>query len=575
MSDNETTKSGRTDDSGSSLSRRRFLTGAVKASVGGAAALTGLSAGEAQAEEIRWDDQVDVIVIGAGASGLPACIAARDAGAAVLVVEHHFDIGGIAIMSGGAIAFGGGNRLQKEAGQKDSPELRFTGLTHPLQHRFADANLVRRYCDEMVATFDFLEANGVNFDRHGTDVPSEYETGVASATQVRPHEWPVRVSVVSHDQGRNGSGIVRPLELSARDKGVKFLLSNTLTDIYREQPFSGRVTGVRVEEVDRWFQPTRRSLNIQARMGVIICSGGHGHNVGFRTMFDPRLTEEYQWHGQNTAPANAVPSIAAMKIGAALGSTGNETQAGTGVGIDKGRWGVRDNYVRGAQTPESATFFRHRATGLVASWMDCILVKENGRRFWDETDDSDDGYFAHALQPTGVPGKLLGGGPVWAIFDQDAVERNKYGTGYPDVDRAGGYFFSGETLEELAGQLIHNFYQLRPLPGDVLRQTVERFNRFVDTGTDEDFGRKDLPHKIQTPPFYAAWSTPVLHDSYTGLRVNSNCQILDMAGREIPGLYCAGESAGGIKQHGLGRCIVTGRVAGMECVRAASKAPRL
>ena len=575
MGDKKTAKTARSEKSDASVSRRRFLGGAVKAGVGGAAALTGLSAREAQAEEIRWDGEVDVIVIGAGASGLPACIAARDSGAEVLVVEHHFDVGGIAIMSGGAIAFGGGNRLQKEAGQHDSPDLRFTGLTDPIEHRFTDAYLVRRYCDEMVATFDFLEANGVNFDRHGTEVPSEYETGVVSPTQVRPHEWPVRVSVVSHDQGRNGSGIVRPLELSARDKGVEFLLSHTLTDIYREQPYSGRVTGVRVEEVDRWFQPTRRALNLRARMGVIICSGGHGHNVAFRTMFDPRLTEEYQWHGQNTAPANAAPSIAAMKIGAAIGSAGNETQSGTGVRANKGRWGVRDNYVRGAQTPESATFFRHRATGLLASWEDCILVKENGRRFWDETDNSQDGYFAHALQPTGVPGKLLGGGPVWAIFDQDAVERQGYGTGYPDVDRAGGYFFSGETLEELAGQLIRNFYQLRPMPADVLRETVERFNSFVDTGTDEDFGRMDLPYKVQTPPFYAAWSTPVLHDSYTGLRVNSNCQVVDLTGREVPGLYCAGESQGGIKQHGLGRCITTGRVAGMECVSAASKTPRL
>jgi len=111
------------------------------------------------------------------------------------------------------------------------------------------------------------------------------------------------------------------------------------------------------------------------------------------------------------------------------------------------------------------------------------------------------------------------------------------------------------------------------MPGDALRQTVERFNGFVDTGTDADFGRKELPHKIQTPPFYAAWATPALHDSYTGLRVNANCQVVDLAGREISGLYCAGESAGGIKQHGLGRCITTGRVAGMECVRAASKKP--
>ena len=82
------------------LSRRGFLrTGAI-AGIGSAAALSGVAPAAADRDEgIRWDAETDVLVIGAGASGLPACIAARDAGAEVLVVEHHFDIGGIAIMS--------------------------------------------------------------------------------------------------------------------------------------------------------------------------------------------------------------------------------------------------------------------------------------------------------------------------------------------------------------------------------------------------------------------------------------------------------------------------------------------
>ena len=552
------------------LSRRDFFKRGAAAGLG-AAALTGAGVASARAGEggeISWDVETDVIVIGAGASGLPAAITARDAGAEVIVVEHHFEAGGIAVMSGGNIAIGGGNRLQTAVGQQDSPDQVFARISRPFQERFANRYLVRRYVDEQVEAFDFLEANRVNFDWHGTDVPNESGPGVTSETQVRPHEWPVRVSVVSHDRGRNGSGIVRPLEVSARDKGVEFLLSHTLIDIYREQPFAGKVTGVRVEQVDRWFQPMHRFLNIRARKGVIICSGGHGHNVAFRTMFDPRLTEEYQWHGQNTAVANAAPSIAAMKVGAALGSTGNETQDGTGNAPDTGRWGTRDNYVRGAQTPESDTFFRHRATGLDATWEECILVKENGKRFTDEVDSEEADYMARAMEPTGVPGKLMGGGPVWAIFDQGTVDRQGYGTGYPDVDRAGGYFFSGETLEELATQVIHNIYQLRPMPGDVLKATVEQFNSYVESGTDADFGRTAMPFKIETPPFYAAWATPVLHDSYTGLRGDANCQVVDLAGQPIPGLYVAGESLGGIKQHGLGRCIVTGRIAAKELVKA-------
>src|SRR5262249_47401448 len=162
----------------------------------------------------------------------------------------------------------------------------------------------------------------------------------------------------------------------------------------------------------------------------------------------------------------------------------------------------------------------------------------------------------------GVPNKRNGGGPIWAIFDSAAVEREKWSTTYPAVDRGGGYFFSGATLEELAAQLTRNIYQKRPMPGDALRSTVERFNSFLVSRKAADFERPSPPHKFEKPPFFAAWATPCLHDSYTGLRTDANCQVMDMHGRLIPGLYCAGESQGGIKGHGLGRCLVTGRVAG-------------
>jgi urocanate reductase len=556
-------------DSESNVDRRRFLSGGAAAGVSVAAAVASSAATAAPAKDIVWDREVDIVVIGAGVSGLPAAIAARDQGAEVLVVEHHFDVGGIAIMSGGDIRIGGGNRLQKAAGINETADDVFKLWTDPLRHRFADAELVRRFADENVATFDFLEANGLNFDLPGTEVPGEGKPGLTRTPGVRPHEWPIRTDKLALDQNRNGSGIVRPLELSARDKGVEFLLSHTLNTIHREQPFAGRVLGVTIETVDRWFQPQHRFLNIRARKAVVLCSGGHGHNVHFRRMFDPRLTDEYQHHGQATAPANAAGEIAAMALGAALWSAGNETDTGTGQAIDKGRLAVRDNYVRGKIGPESAVFFRHRALGLdVHDWQDLILVKENGLRFWNEIDKSNNGYFAHALQPTGDPKKLNGGGPVWAIFDADAVAREKWSTETPHVDRAGGYFFSAATLEELAAQLKRNIYQWRPMPGDALRSTVERFNSFVVSGTDTDFKRPSPPHKIEKPPFYAAWATPCLHDSYTGLRTNTNCQVMDMQGKLIPGLFCAGESQGGIKSHGLGRCIVTGRIAGMEAARS-------
>ena len=77
-------------------------------------------------------------------------------------------------------------------------------------------------------------------------------------------------------------------------------------------------------------------------------------------------------------------------------------------------------------------------------------------------------------------------------------------------------------------------------------------------------------YKIQTPPFYAGWATPVIHDTRAGLRINAGCQVVDFNGNVIPGLYCGGESAGGFSQHGLARCITQGRIAGRN---AAAEAP--
>ena len=64
----------------------------------------------------------DVIVIGAGATGITAAIAARELGASVIVLEAERHIGGHAICSGGNLSFGGGNIYQKKYGVEDSPE---------------------------------------------------------------------------------------------------------------------------------------------------------------------------------------------------------------------------------------------------------------------------------------------------------------------------------------------------------------------------------------------------------------------------------------------------------------------
>ena len=544
-------------------SRREFV---KKSAVVGTGAAVGV--GESpfltrteQAQAIEWDRQADVVVIGAGAGGFAAAIAARDQGVSVMLVEQNFDIGGRAILSGGSCYLGGGNWLQKEAGIEDSPEAVFYDWTlqdHPM-NRYNDREIVRTYVDNCIATFDFLTENGVDW------LPLGRASRLDSVPRrPSPRQWPIESEVIVPTQ--RGSGLMRPLERSARAKGVEILLSHRMTSFVREGPTSGRVLGVTAMEVDEWYEPTGRTVAIEARNGVIFATGGHSSNVNFRRMFDPRLTEEYQVHGDGWTPQNADGELAAMAIGASLWGTANQTNESDGQ-LSKGRLATRSNYHGLAFTPDAPNFFREKATGLrVRDWQNLILVKETGRRFYDETAGIRDyQYFFAAMQWTGDPNKLNGGGPIWAIFDADGVEREGWDVKPPYVD-PDGYFFTADTLEQLASS-IKSKYQWRPMPGATLRETVERYNSFVDSGIDEDFQKPRPLYKIQRPPFYAAWDTPCVHDTYAGIRMNTRAQVLDTHGEVIPGLYVAGESSGGFGQHGLGRAFVYGRIAGIDAAR--------
>ena len=542
-------------------SRREFVK--TSAVVGTAAAVgeSPFSIRPDQSQEIEWDRQADVVVIGAGAGGFAAAIAARDQGVSVMLVEQNFDIGGRAILSGGSCYLGGGNWLQKEAGIEDSPEAVFYDWTlqdHPM-NRYNDREIVRTYVDNCIATFDFLTENGVDW------LPLGSASRLDSVPRrPSPRQWPIESEVIVPTQ--RGSGLMRPLERSARAKGVEILLSHRMTSFVREGPTSGRVLGVTAMEVDEWYEPTGRTVAIEARNGVIFATGGHSSNVNFRRMFDPRLTEEYQVHGDGWTPQNADGELAAMAIGASLWGTANQTNESDGQ-LSKGRLATRSNYHGLAFTPDAPNFFREKATGLrVRDWQNLILVKETGRRFYDETAGIRDyQYFYAAMQWTGDPNKLNGGGPIWAIFDADGVEREGWDVKPPYVD-PDGYFFTADTLEQLASS-IKSKYQWRPMPGATLRETVERYNSFVDSGIDEDFQKPRPLYKIQRPPFYAAWDTPCVHDTYAGIRMNTRAQVQDTHGEVIPGLYVAGESSGGFGQHGLGRAFVYGRIAGIDAAR--------
>src|SRR5580700_2493255 len=298
------------DRAGAALDRRSFL--ATGAAVGAVAAMPTQPAQAADA--IDWDREVDVVVIGAGAGGLVAAIAAREKGASVLIVEKNFDIGGRAMMSQGGLYIGGGNRLQKAKGVKDTPDLVFADWSRPEKPmgRFSDRELVRTWADNNLDLFDWLEKNGIKWESYRR-VPDRLDRARTRLNVVR---WPNEPTTPAR-----GSGVVRPLEKTARQMGIEILLQHQMTKIHRESQFAGRVTGIAAIEVDDWYQPKTRTVNIRARKGIVVATGGSAGNPVFRTMFDVRLTAEYQAENSEWTERTADGEIAAMEIGAALGAT--------------------------------------------------------------------------------------------------------------------------------------------------------------------------------------------------------------------------------------------------------------
>ena len=597
------------------LSRKNSIT--TTATVDGATDTVGPGAMGAGTGRIptSWDLEADVVIIGAGAAGLPAAIKAADGGVSVIVVETNYDIGGHAIISGGNTPLGGGTSAQRKYGIEDSPDLVFRDLTDwsivqpngwP-DYRYNDRAVMRAFADHCAPTYEFLVANGADFK----DIPPDNQGGhnLGNSAPRENHAVWTKGAGLESPNNRAGTGLIRPLENSARAKGVKFLLNYKMTSLIRKGQNTGRVLGITAQHTPRVLpgqntplksfrsegniDSTKPTTSIRARKAVIIATGGMTSNLNFRRMFDPRLTEMLTVAGEPYTFQDASGELAAMAVGASLWGFANQTlENGDNIRTQRvlaTKW----NYM--TWELEFPLFPLVRATGLaLKDWHNVILVNQVGKRFYDETKgDYPHGNVYNEINPYTPndyrnneridyhPSKYnffnaavamndysqppdYSAGPVWAIFDADAVARNKWKVTTPYVD-PDGYFFSANTLPELAAA-IKNEYQAKPMKCETLRATVERYNSFIDAGEDSDFGKPKPKYKIQTPPFYAAWATPNVHDTRSGLRINGKCQVMDMNARVIPGLYCAGESAGGFNQHGLGRCTTQGYIAGINAV---------
>ena len=671
--------------SANGLTRRDFVkTGAAAV---GAGALLGPDQANAQSastgvDDTTWDYEVDVVVAGAGCAGLTAAIRARDLGSSVLVVDSNFDAGGRMLLSGAHVSLGGGDPVQGrdmtgesdregfitvepvEAPEEldDSVDLLFADLNDwsvldtkaQSAYRYNERDVARSWAENCPATRQFLIDNYVRFARvsgghHGgglsrargarcflllsdrTDIKAgtitAEDAGVADPERTSPFA-PVQMNDLSRSVGSpavsNGVALARPLDFSAREKGVEFMFHRHFDELVREQPFSGRVMGIRAHYSPRHHPETgellqsywqngnveeqRETVSIRARRAVILASGGFAGNPEVRGMFYPALREPafptsglaFQGpHGQDGSALTA-----GLRVGANLAGMQQNLSYPTTFHIAT-RLGTHDAYT--TMMPGHPTFgFRQSAGVNVGNvgFEEFIAVNQVGKRFFNEVRlpvrpprssysypgnrgtprqglehtphdwrncrkewvremyDYDHGLDAALAINEGSQPPHYYSGPLWAIFDQEAVERTGWELRAPYVS-ANGYFFKADTTEELAEKIAAG-HEFQRVPLAHLVDTVTTWNGYVDAGADPDFEREaDAPmHPILAPPFFALSIMVVWHDSYGGLRVNGQQQVVDMQGQVIPGLYAGGEAAGGINKHGLGKGHVQGYVAG-------------
>lgn len=413
--------------------------------------------------------------------------------------------------------------------------------------------------------------------------------------------------------------ISRSLEYSARRKGVRFMLNRHMDQIYRETPDGGRVIGVSASYTPRFdpdtdkqlipfwpdgnIEETTRTITVRARKAIIIGTGGYMGNIQFRSMFDPRMREPSiqvgtALLGEKGEDASGI--LAGMNVGAAL--AGLMQPYGHSIATPRLSNMIGTSAASDQTFPGHPAFSFCRAVGLSigpAGWKHVIAVNQVGRRFCDETSIRRD-MDGHAMYPPGNAGTnapftpldwrntsaehirstyALGyahdaalalnegskppdyrTGPVWAIFDQTAVERNGWDIRYPYVaDPPDGYFFVADTIDQLSRIVENNPHQTISLKH--LAETISQFNSAAEVGEDPEF-EKPVMHKIAKAPFYAALIPMIVYDSFGGLKINGKSQVVDMAGEVIPGLYAGGEASGGGRQHGIGRASVHGYIAG-------------
>jgi 3-oxo-5alpha-steroid 4-dehydrogenase len=437
----------------------------------------------------RYDEEVDLLVVGLGCAGAATALSAVEAGAETLVVERAGGGGGTSAMSGGVIYLGGGTALQKACGFDDSPEEMLKYLQASIGAGRDDEKL-ELYCDGTVEHFDWLVAQGIPYKEtfyYGQSGEPPTDDGLVWSGSENVHPFrdlarPAPRGHVAAVPGAAGHKVMSALCEAVEASSAKTAFNTICSALYRES--DGSISGARVETFGE-------SRSIRARGGVAITTGGFILNDEMLLANRPEARK------------------CSMRV-AADGDDGSGIRLGMGAGA-----GTRHLDKVSVSLPVTQPW------DLKAG----LLVNGQGQRFINE-----DAYYGRL----GDYALLRHEGRCWLIVDDAFYVPSEYGFELIAV---------GETPAELGQEL--------GLPEGALESTIELFNRHADRGEDPLFGKREPYLKsLKTPPFGAIDCTTenARYAVFTlgGLATDVDGCVLDPEGRIIPGLYGAGRSTSGL-----------------------------
>jgi fumarate reductase flavoprotein subunit len=334
-----------------------------------------------------------------------------------------------------------------------------------------------------------------------------------------------------HATAGGGEQLMRHVEAELANKGVDVAVQTRVTKLVTDE--NGTVRGAEIDG---------EPILVGA---VVLTTGGYGANPDMVRDFMPRSRLAGDWIYYVGGAYNRGDGILmAQALNAAVR------------GEDQGMLGTGNG-------------FRQHTEVYVPSW--AMVVNENGVRFGNEF--ATYWGFPEMLrrQPNHHGFAILDGNMLKnAKADRRIVEYHRQGltqvSWLPDDFRekiAEGVVKTADGLAELAGKL--------GMDPQALETSVARYNKFCETGVDEDFAKEAIDlTPILKPPFAAVEvRNLLLWLTHGGLQVNADAQVLNEDNMPISGLYAAGEvvnNINGATYFGTGfsisSALTLGRIAG-------------